>query len=68
MFAQQGNVWREEASCRELFMSGFLHFLMSLLGHHISTYAKTIHPKHGSKTESKTVPHELIRLNKNGQE
>ncbi len=34
------------------------------LGHHIPMYAKTIHPNH----ESKTIPHELIRLNKNGQE
>jgi len=46
---------------------GFLHVLMSLLGHHIHTYAKRIHPTHESKTESKTVAHELIRRNKNGQ-
>jgi hypothetical protein len=30
-------------------------------------YTKTIYPRHESKTESKTVPHELIRLNNNGQ-
>jgi hypothetical protein len=53
---------------RSLAVIGFLHFLMSLLGHHILIYMKTIHLNHESKTESKTVPHELIRLNKNGQE
>jgi hypothetical protein len=31
-------------------------------------YGIAIHPIHESKTESKTVPHELIRLNNNGQE
>jgi len=64
MLAHQGTVWREEASCCELFMSGLLHVLMSLLRHHTHMYMKMIHPNH----ESKTVPHELLRRNKNGQE
>jgi len=40
---------------------------MSLLEHDIHPYVTTIHLNHESKSGSKTVSHELIRFNNNGQ-